>query len=81
MTLDQNFERTMLFELSRIDRGPINACEISSRSEEMRHEVLATPARKLSPALIPNVGVRVAAMHTHSHTTWRRRSSRAHNKK
>ena len=30
----------------------------------MKHGVLATVVRKLSPTLIPNVGVRVAAMHT-----------------
>ena len=63
MTSDQNFEKTKLFEISRIYRAPISAYEISSQSEEMKHGVLAMLARKLSPALIPNVGVRNAAMH------------------
>ena len=78
MTSDQNFEKTRLFELPQIYRGPISAYEILSQLEEMKHGVLVTPTRKLSPALIPNVGVRVVAMPTH--TIWRRRSSRAHNK-
>ena len=60
MTSDQKFEKTKLFELTQIDRGPDSACKISSQSKEMKHGVLATPARKLSPAMIPNVGVRVA---------------------
>jgi len=57
MTPDQKSEHTEIYELTPGYRRVVDACEISSQSEEMKLGMLA---RKLSPALIPIVGVRVA---------------------
>ena len=78
MTSNQNFEQMELFDLAQINRSPVDAYEISSQLEEMKHGVLATLARKLSLTLIPNVRFRVVGKHTKIREE---EAQRGHNKK
>ena len=64
MSSNQKSDPTELYELTRSINRPANACETSSKSEEMKRWVLATLLGRRKPALIPIVGIRVAEMHT-----------------
>ena len=77
MASDQNSENTRLFEFSHNNRCSVFACEIWSQSEEMKQRMLATLVKKGSPALIPNVGFRVAGKYT---KLGEEDAQRAHNK-
>ena len=59
MSPNQNSENTKLYELTSSISRPANACQTSSKSEEMKPWVLATLLWKRKPALIPIVGIRV----------------------
>ena len=72
MSPNQKSENTKPFGLTPSISRPANACQTSSKSEEMKRWVLATLLWKRKPALIPIVGIRVREKHTKA---WRRRSS------
>ena len=64
MTSKFVFENTKLYELPQRISRPAEACQISLQLEEMNRRVLSTLPRKLLPALIPIVGIRVKGKHT-----------------
>ena len=59
MSPNKKSENIELFELTPSNSRPANACQTSSKSEEMKRWVLATLLWKRKPALIPIVGIRV----------------------
>ena len=59
MSPNQKSESTEPFGLTPRNIRPANACQSSSKSEEMKRWVLATLLWKRKPALIPIVGIRV----------------------
>ena len=59
MSPNKKYENTKLYELSLSISRPANACQTSSKLEEMKRWVLATLLSKRKPALIPIVGIRV----------------------
>ena len=59
MSPNKKSENIEPFGLTPSISGPANACQTSSKSEEMKRWVLATLLWKRKPALIPIVGIRV----------------------
>ena len=59
MSPNQKSENIRPSGLSPSISRPANACQTSSKSEEMKRWVLATLLWKRKPALIPIVGIRV----------------------